>query len=59
MENSHYQDELFLLVDLKVDAIREIFQEENTGVTVPDLGFEWVAMDTVYGFIDMIFKQAS
>jgi len=33
-----------------MNTIREFFQEENTSIYVPNLGFEWIALDAVYSF---------
>ena len=59
MKYRYYQDGFFLLIDLKVNSVRKFFQEENSGVFVPNLRFEWVSLNTVNYFTDMTFKQVT
>ena len=55
MKNSHDQDVAF--IDLKVDAIGEFSNKEYMGIAIPDLRFERVALDGVFGLVYMVFER--
>jgi len=47
----------FGLIDTEVNAKWELFQKENTGVSVPDLSFKWIALNATNSIGDILFKE--
>ena len=51
------QDQDVAFIDLKVDAIGEFSNKEYMGIAIPDLRFERVALDGVFGLVYMVFER--